>query len=101
MQRGRFVLVFALLASQAAWADLTIRYQIELKFGPGIPSVAADLVKSEIGSVVPNEIVMQVKGDKCTSSFGALNSIIDSGKGEITLLNPATKQFATVSQAEV
>jgi len=100
MHRGTIALALAILGSQAVRADLTIRYQLELKLGPGVPVAAADMVKSQLGSALPGEIVMHVKGDKCASSFGALNSIIDAGKSEITLFNPATKQFATTPEAE-
>ena len=100
MQRGRFALALAFLASQAVWADITVRYQFDFKLGPGFPAAAADAAKQQIASVLPGEMATRVKGDKCTSSFGPLHSIIDNGKGEITLFNPATKQFATVPQAE-
>ncbi len=100
MQRGNFALALALWASQTVWADLTIRYQFELKFGPALPAAAADAAKTQIAGMLPGEIATRVKGNKCASSFGPLRSIIDGGKGEITLFNPATKQFATVPAAE-
>jgi TonB family protein len=96
---GRLALTLAVLGSQAVWADLTIRYQFELTPGPAIPAAAAATVKAQLAGILPGEMAMRVKGDKCTSSFGPLNSIIDTGKGEITLFNPATKQFATVPVA--
>src|SRR5579862_3021291 len=99
MQRGRLALALALLTSQAVWADLTIRYQFDFKLGPGFPAGAADAVKQQIASLLPGDIATRIKGDKCASSFGPLHSIIDTGKGEITLFNPVTRQFATVPQA--
>jgi TonB family protein len=99
MQRSNFAVVLALLASQTVWADLTIRYQFEFKFGPALPAAAADAAKAQIASLFPGGIATLVKGDKCASSFGPLNSIIDGGKGEITLLNPQTKRFAVTPQA--
>jgi TonB family protein len=99
MHSGRLAFALAFLASQAVWADLTIRYQFDFKFGPGLPAAAADAAKQQIASMLPGEMATRVKGDKCTSSFGPLHSIIDNGKGEITLFNPATMQFATVPQA--
>jgi hypothetical protein len=100
MRRRIFVLALALVASQAAWADLTIRYQFEMNFGPALPAAATDAVRQQVAGMFPSEIAMRVKGDKCANSFGPLRSIINTGKGEITLFNPATKQFATVPQAE-
>jgi TonB family protein len=99
MQRSNFALPLALLASQTVWADLAIRYQFEFKFGPALPAAAADAAKAQLASLFPGGIATLVKGDKCASSFGPLNSIIDGGKGEITLLNPETKRFATIPQA--
>ena len=99
MHSGRLALALAILGSQAVRADLTIRYQVEFKFGPAFPAAVADMAKAQIAGMLPGEITMRVKGDKCTSSFGPLDSIIDTGKGEITLFNPATKQFATVPEA--
>ncbi len=98
MQRGKFALALALLASQAVRADLTVRYQFELKLGPGVPAAAAEAVKAQISGLLPSEMAMRVKGDKCANSFGP-HSIMDGGTGEITLFNPATQQFATVPQA--
>jgi TonB family protein len=96
---GRLALALAVLGSQAVWADLTIRYQFEFTAGPAIPAAAADTVKAQLAGILPGEMAMRIKGGKCINSFGPLNSIIDTGKGEITLFNPATKQFATVPAA--
>ncbi len=87
------------MGSQAVRADLTIRYQIEVTSGPAIPAAVVEMVKAQLAGVLPGEMVMQIKGGKCAGSFGSLSSIIDTGKGEITLFNPATKQFATVPVA--
>jgi len=95
-----FAVALAVLLSQTARADLAIRYTFELKLGPAIPAAAADAIEQQIAGMLPGEVSMRVKGDKCASSFGPLTSIIDGSKGEITLFNPATKQFATVPVAE-
>ena len=42
---------------------------------------------------------MRVKGGRCSYSFGPLSMIIDAAKGELTLLNPSKKQFATIPAA--
>jgi TonB family protein len=99
MHSGKLALTLAILGSQAVRADLTIRYQIEVTSGPAIPAAVVEMVKAQLAGVLPGEMVMQIKGGKCAGSFGSLSSIVDTGKDEITLFNPATKQFATVPAA--
>src|SRR5271170_2497299 len=100
MPRRKFALALALLSSQTVWADLTIRYQFEVKFGPGFPAAAAEEARRRIETALPNKIAMQIKGDKCANSAGPLSAIVDAGKDEITLFSPAIKQFATAPRPE-
>jgi hypothetical protein len=99
--RRPLALVLALVAAQALWADLTIRYSIDLQMGPMIPPALAGTVRQQLLGVLPPEMSLRAKGGKCVSAFGALSSIIDSSKGEITLLNPDSKQFATIPAASL
>ncbi len=92
-------LALALLTSPAVWADLAVRYTLDAKFGAAFPAAAADAAKQQIVGILPTEISTQVKASKCANSFGPIHSILDTSKGEITLFNPATKQFATVAEA--
>jgi hypothetical protein len=94
--RRSFVLAVFFLAPQAGWADLTVRQQITVKFGPGLPANMLDIIKERVGGAVPAETTMRVKGNRCVSSGGAVATISDYDKGEVTLLNPKTKEFATV-----
>lgn len=97
MLRRNIAVTLALLAPQAVWADLTVRYKLDVQFGAAIPAAAADTVRQQLMGSLPSEMLMLAKGDKCVSAFGSISSIIDAGKGEITLLNPGSKQFATVA----
>ena len=99
MARRNIALALALLAPQAIWADLTIRYKLDVQFGPAIPPAAAETAKQQVMGAFPAEMAMRVKGNRCSTSFGPLSSIIDVAKSEITLLNPGTKQFATIPAA--
>ncbi len=89
----------ALLAPQAVWADLVVRYKLDFQVGPILPPAIVDAVRQQVAGAIPTEMAMRVKGGRCASSVGPLNTIIDGGKGEITLLNPKTKQFATTPTA--
>lgn len=92
-------LAMALLAPQAVWADLAISYKLDFQVGPVLPPAIVDAVRQQVAGAIPGEMAMRAKAGKCTSSIGPLNTIIDSAKGEITLLNPKTKQFATTPTA--
>lgn len=93
-------LILALLASQAAWADLTVRYQFDFKFGAVIPAEATAPVQQQLATMFPNGLAMRVKGQQCSSSFGPITSIFNGDTKEITLLNPMTRQYTTVAAAD-
>lgn len=97
---SRIAVALLLLVAPLLRADVTIRNTIEIKFGSAFPPAVADALKQQVGSIVPSEIFVRVKGDKSVSSFGALMGITDFTKGEITLLDPKSKQFATVPMAD-
>jgi len=89
----------ALLAPQAVWADLAISYKLDFQVGPVFPPALVDAVRQQVAGFIPNGMSMRVRNGKCTSSAGALTSIVNATTGEITLLNPKTKQFATAATA--
>ena len=59
-----------------------------------------DMMNQQMASRVPKEQVLKIKGDKTLSGMGTLTGIIDNAGGMITLLNPATKQYARMSMAD-
>jgi hypothetical protein len=59
-----------------------------------------DIIKRQIGNAMPSELTWRIKGDRCSTSGVAVGTITDNDSGEVTLLNSATKQFATVSFAD-
>ena len=89
----------ALLAPQAVWADLAVRYKLDFQVGAVLPPAIVDAVRQQVAGFIPNDMSMRVRDGKCTSSVGALTSIVNATTGEITLLNPKTKQFATTPAA--
>lgn len=95
----RSLLVF-LLAALSIRADLTLRYTTEVKTGSGLPAAAAAAVGQQLANV-PKERFVRIKGDKTQSTSGALTVIMDNAGGEITLLNPAAKQYARIPMADL
>lgn len=50
--------------------------------------------------LVPKERVVRIKGDKTQTTSGRLTIVTDNATGEITLLNPAGKQYARIPLTE-
>ena len=89
----RVVLFAGLLATSTLRADVTVRYKNDLKFAPALPAVAP--AASIPSSLVPQITVMRLKGTKTYANIGTFASIIDVGSGQITLIDPDHKKFAT------
>ncbi len=100
MRRSSLVLAAAISVACPGWADLTIRYSFDSKIASFVPPDAAAQLKQQFASVIPAEAVVRIKGNRAVSTFGALMSIADYGKGQITLLDPKKKQYATVALAD-
>jgi TonB family protein len=69
-------------------ADLTLRYNVDLKTAVAVPAL------------LPKAFAIRIKGDKTLSNVGALTAIMDNSTSALTLLNPATKHYAQVPMAE-
>jgi TonB family protein len=78
--------VCVLLAASAlcVHADVTIRYHTDSKL---LPAAMADRT-------------IRLKGSRANFSLGRLTALADFGKQQITLLDPTTKTFATVSLSQ-
>jgi TonB family protein len=92
-------LAVALLASQAVWADLTVRYQYEVKLGAAFPAAAAGTFKQRLDDMFAGGMASRVKGALCATAVGTRRTIIDTEKHEITLVDPASQRFARVPTA--
>jgi TonB family protein len=89
-----------LLIGVSCRADLTLRYTVDVKMGSAMPAAVTDAMKQQMAAVLAKEKVLRIKGDKTLSGMGAITGIIDNGSGEITLLNPVTKQYARIPMAD-
>ncbi|HEY1758302.1 MAG TPA: energy transducer TonB [Bryobacteraceae bacterium] len=70
-----------------------------MKLSAAFPAGSSKAFKKQIAGMFPSGIVIRVKGDQCANSFGRLSTIVDNGKGEVTVFNSATKRFATIPLA--
>ena len=95
---GAVFMVFC--AARAGWADLTMRYTITFKLGSFLPPQALDAMKQEMGNRIPEGTTVQIKGDRVYTSMGRMISIVDYASGQITVIDPETKRYATVPLAD-
>jgi TonB family protein len=94
------VIFLGLCAVQAGLADLTMRHTFTFKFGSFLPAQATEAIQQQVGSRLADGTTTQIKGDRVCTSMGQMLSVADYAKGEITLIDPKTKRFATVPIAE-
>lgn len=90
----RLVILLALLAIPELYADVTLRYKAEVKLNPSLPNAAAGM--KAMDTAMPAETLLQFKNGKGFTSQGAMTSIYDFSKGEITLLDREGKRYATL-----
>jgi TonB family protein len=94
-------LVFlGLCAVQAGRADLTMRHTFTVKFASFLPPQALDAVKQQLGDRLSNGSTVEFKGNRVRTAMGQMYSVADYAKGEILVIDPKTKRFATVPIGE-
>ena len=85
---------------RAGWADLTMRHTLTIKFGSFLPPQAMDAIRQQLGNRLPEGTLVQVKGDRVCASMAKMFAVTDYAKGEITLVDPETRRYATVPLAD-
>jgi hypothetical protein len=88
--------VLAFVSAAGAHADLTLRHSFSFKFASFVPAEIQSQAGEQMKTALPQDVLLQIKGDRVYSSFGSLFTIADYGSNQITVLDPKTKQFATV-----
>ena len=73
---------------QAGRADLTMRYNFNLRFGSFLPQQATDAIRQQLSSGITDGTTTQIKGDRVLTSMGQMYSVANYAKGEITLVDP-------------
>lgn len=101
MRRVVHRLALFLVFSVCCRADLTLRYTVAVKAGSGASPALAKVLEQQLAASLAQSRSIRIKGDKTLSTLGTLTAIIDNSNSTITLLNPATKQYAQVSMAEL
>jgi hypothetical protein len=94
-QKKWSILCLLLLAAPILRADATIRYQLEFKLGPLIPPSTIAKASGGVTSIPPITTTLQIKGDKELSSAAKQSVIIDLKTQQVTMIDPADKQYAT------
>jgi len=80
-------------------ADVTLRYKMETKSNPTLPQAVIEAFSSVRSVAASSESVIRVKGGK-SATTGLFNVIADLPNDKITILDPATRRFATVPASQ-
>jgi hypothetical protein len=91
------LLAIAALTCAPMCADVTLRYKTAIKLHPSLPAQMAEQMTKGIATAMPADSSFQWKDGKGASMLGKLRSIVDVGKGQMTLIDPEKKRVATVS----
>jgi len=100
--RSRIVLLIAagLPLCQSVRADLSIHFTGSIQLAPGLPPAMADAMKKQFAASMPAAGSIRIKEGRVFSSFGAVSSLIDYAKPEITLIHAPSKSYSTIPAAE-
>jgi hypothetical protein len=94
-----FVILLASIALPALDADVTTRYNTEITINPAVSALAASAKKGANWSA-PQEMTLRLKGVKGFSSSLGVESIIDFGTKEMTILDPSSMRYAKMTSEQ-
>jgi hypothetical protein len=94
-----FVILLASIALPALDADVTTRYKTEITINPAVSALAASAKKGANWSA-PQEMTLRLKGVKGFSSSLGVESIIDFGTKEMTILDPSSMRYAKMTSEQ-
>jgi len=98
--RWSYCLALFLCASAVCRADVTLHYTLDFKVSDSAPAAVTAPMKQQLSTLIPSSQTLRLKGTKTLSVIGPLTGIVDTADSTITLLNPATKQFAKMSMTD-
>ncbi len=90
------VLLVTLSVAPTLFADATLRYKNDFKFGAMLPPAIIQQITSSQKMPLPPATVIQMKAGKIYSTVGMFTSVVDYDKQQITVIDPKNKQFAQV-----
>jgi len=99
-RRVSYSLALFLCAGAICRADITLHYTLDFKVSDAAPAAMTAPLKQQMAAMLPTSQLVRLKGTKTLSVIGPLSGIVDSADSTITLLNPATKQFAKMSMTD-
>jgi hypothetical protein len=94
------VFAVALGATERLRADVTLRYQTEFKPAAALQPMMEPLLKA-MQSGAGSSISIRMKGNQGYTTAGSWSEIFDFAKGDVTLLDPAHKTFATLPLSQL
>jgi hypothetical protein len=83
-----------MLAAAPLLADVTIRYQAEIKMSPLVPAQSRE--QTEKGLQNGGKYTLLMKNGKAISEMGRWNSIIDFAKEQMTLVDTENHAYSTM-----
>jgi hypothetical protein len=81
-------------------ADVTLRYKTEVKMNPTLPAQMTGIMGGA-DAIIPQGLVLRLKGGKGFSTSGGYNSIADFTTQEITLLDATTSRYAKLQASRL
>ncbi|HKE21777.1 MAG TPA: hypothetical protein VKB88_05260 [Bryobacteraceae bacterium] len=87
----------ALSAAGTAFADVTIRQEMDIKLNVPMPDGAMPAGLPFNG---PTEIVSRVKGQRSYANLGKVATIMDSGTNQVIVMDTEGKRYAVTSMAD-
>ena len=75
------------------WADVTVRYQWDMKFSPSMPQQAQEMAKNQLAG--REGMVLYFKDGKGYCKYGNLVTLTDYTNKQITLIDAEHKSYAT------
>jgi hypothetical protein len=94
------ICAIALLFAASLHADVTARYSTDVRFTSPVLPPGMEQAMNGGTAAIPKSYTVRVKGTKGYSNYGKFDFLIDFAKQEFTLIDPASKSYATTPARE-
>jgi hypothetical protein len=88
-------------AAAPIFADVSIRYQTDIKLAPFLPQQAKEQIQKQMEESGAGHYVLYMKDGKGLASMGAWSSMIDFPKQQIVVMNTAEHTICSLPVAEL
>lgn len=89
-----------LLIPSLLTADVTLIYKSENKLSPSLPAAFSQILNTAHILSAPSERKIAIKGTEFYATTGLMDVIADLPNDKLTLLDPASKHYATVAASQ-